>query len=65
MFSSCRHASANLHVWVEPTALLYKEVPEFLSRPCGQQPAISSELFRLGPGAATRNLATGECGVSW
>ena len=63
MFPSCRRASANLHVWVEQTTLLYKEGPEFLSRPCAQQPAASPELFRLGPGAATRNLPAGECGV--
>jgi hypothetical protein len=64
MFSSCRRTSANLDVWFEQTTLLYKEGPEFLSRPRGQQPVASPELFRLGPGAATRNLATGECGVS-
>jgi hypothetical protein len=62
---SCRSASANLYVPVEPTALLYKEVPELPCQPGREQPAASSELFRLGPGAATRNLATGECGVSW
>jgi hypothetical protein len=64
MLPSWRRASANLHVWVEQTTLLYKEGPEFLSRPCGQEPVASPELFRLGPGAATRKLATGECGVS-
>jgi hypothetical protein len=64
MFSSCRRASANLYVWVEQTTLLYEEGPEFLSRPCGQQPVASPEHFRLGPGATNRNPATGECGVS-
>jgi hypothetical protein len=39
MRPSCRRASANFHVPVEPTALLYKEVPEFLRRPWRQQPA--------------------------
>jgi hypothetical protein len=65
MRASCRSASGNLYVPVEPTALLYKEVPEFPRQPCPEQPAASSELFRLGPGAVARNLATGECGVSW
>jgi hypothetical protein len=60
---SCRSASGNLYIPLEPTALLYKEGPEFLSRPWGQQPAASSELFRRGPGAAARNLAAGECGA--
>jgi hypothetical protein len=64
MRPSSRRASDNLYVPVEPTALLYKEGPEFLSRPCGQQPAASPELFRLGPGAATRNLPAAESGVS-
>jgi hypothetical protein len=62
---SCRRASANLHVPVEQTALLYKERPEFPRQPWREQPAASSELFRRVPGAAARNLATGRCGVSW
>jgi hypothetical protein len=53
---SCRRASATLHVPVEQSTLLYKEVPEFLRRRSCQQPAGSPELFRLGPGAAARNL---------
>jgi hypothetical protein len=61
---SCRSASDNLYVPVEPAALLYKEVPEFPRLPQREHPAASSELFRRGPGAAARNLATGECGVS-
>jgi hypothetical protein len=64
MRPSCRRASANLHVPVEPTTLLYKEGSEFLRRPWGQQAAASPELFRLGSGAAPRNLATEECGAS-
>jgi len=64
MRPSCRRASANLHVPVEQTALLYKEGPEFLRRPWGQQPAASPELFRLRRGAAPRNLSTEECGAS-
>jgi hypothetical protein len=60
----CRRASANLHVPVEPTTLLYKEGPEFLRRLWRQPPAGALELFRLGPGSAARNLAVGECGVS-
>ena len=64
MRPSCRRASANLYVPDEPTALLYKEGSEFLRRPCSQQPAASRELFRLGAGAAARNLPAGECGVS-
>jgi hypothetical protein len=62
---SCRSASGNLFVPVEPTALLYKEVPELLHPSWHKQPADAPKLFRLGPGAAARNLATGECGVSW
>jgi hypothetical protein len=65
MRSSCRSASGNLYVPVEPTALLYKEVLEFLRQPRREQPAASSEIFRRGPGGAARNLATGECGISW
>jgi hypothetical protein len=65
MFSSCRRVSANLRVLVEQTALLYKEGPELPGQPWSEQPAASPELFRLGPGAAARNLAAGECGVSW
>jgi hypothetical protein len=65
MQPSCQRASDNLDVPVEETSLLYKEPPEFLRRPWRQQPADAPELFRCGPGAAARNLAAGECGVSW
>jgi hypothetical protein len=65
MRPSCRRASANLHVPVGQTALLYKEGPELNRQPWSEQPADSPELFRLGPGAATRNLPAEECGVSW
>jgi hypothetical protein len=62
---SRRRASDNPYVRVEPTALLYKEVPKFPCQPWREQPAAPSELFRLRPGAAARkNLATGECRVS-
>ena len=62
---SNRRASDNLYTRVEETACLYlyKEGSEFLRRPWGQQPAASRELFRLGPGAAARNLPAGECWV--
>jgi hypothetical protein len=65
MRPSRRSASGNLYVPLEPTALLYKEGAEFFRRPWGQQPAASSQLFRLRPGAATRILSAAECGVSW
>jgi hypothetical protein len=70
MRPSCRRASPNLHVPVEQTTLLYqttflyKEGPELNRQPWSEQPAISPKLFHLGLGAATRNLASGECGVS-
>jgi hypothetical protein len=59
----CRRASANLYAPIEPTTLLYKEGPEFLRRLWRQPPASAPKLFRLGPGAAARNLAVGGCGV--
>jgi hypothetical protein len=59
----CRRASANHYAAIEPTTLLYKEGPEFLRRLWCQPPAGAPELFRLGPGAAARNLVVGECGV--
>jgi hypothetical protein len=65
MCPSCRCASANLHVPVEPTALLYKEGPELNRRPWSEQPATSPRLFRLGPGGPAWNLPVGECGVAW
>ena len=65
MRCSCWPASANLYVPVELTALLYKEGSELPRQPWNERPAASPELFRLGPGAATRNLAAGEGGVSW
>jgi hypothetical protein len=64
MRPSRRRASANLHVPVEQTTLLYKEGPELNCQPWSEQPAISPKLFHLGLGAAARNLASGECGVS-
>jgi hypothetical protein len=64
MFPSCRRASANLHVQVEQTALLYKEVPELNRQPWRQQPADAPELFRLGLGETTRILPTAD-EVSW
>jgi hypothetical protein len=64
MRPSRRRASANLHVPVEQTTLLYKE-SEFLRRPRGPQPGTSSELFHLGLGETTRHPVAGECGVSW
>jgi hypothetical protein len=63
MHPSCRRASDNRYVPVEQITLLYKEGPEFLRRPRDQHPVASPELFCLGPGAAVRNLAAGECGV--
>jgi hypothetical protein len=65
MFSSCRCASDNFYTRVEQTALLYKEGPDLPRQPWNEQPAASPEPFRLGPGAAARNLPAGECGVSW
>jgi hypothetical protein len=65
MFSSCRCASDNFSVPAEQTCLLYKEVPELPGESWRQQPADSPEFSRLGPGAAARNLAAGECGASW
>jgi hypothetical protein len=60
MRPSCRRASANRHVPVEQTTLLYKEGPEFLRRHCGQQPAASPEPFHLRVGETTRNLPPAE-----
>jgi hypothetical protein len=62
MFPVCRRASDNLYIRVEQTALLYKERPELPRRLWRED---SPELVRLGLGAATRNLAVSECGVSW
>jgi hypothetical protein len=56
MFSSCRSASANLYVPVEPSALLYKEVPELPRQPWHRQPVDRPELVHLGLGGTTRNL---------
>jgi hypothetical protein len=61
MRPSCRSASGNLYVPVEPTVLLYKEVPELPRQPWLEQLATSPELFHLGLGE-TRNLPAGECG---
>jgi hypothetical protein len=58
MFSSCGRASANLHVWVEQTILLYKE--ETLRRP--RRDTDSLKHLQLGLG---ENLpAQGPNGVS-
>jgi hypothetical protein len=65
MRPSRRRASGNLYVPVEQTTLLYKEGSELPRHPWREQLAASPEPFRLGPGAAARNLAAGECGVSW
>jgi hypothetical protein len=66
MRPSRRSASGNLYVPVEPTALLYKEVPELPRQPWLEQPAATtSALFHRGPGAAARNRPGSECGVSW
>jgi hypothetical protein len=62
MRPSCRRASANLHVPVEQTTLLYKEGPELNRQPWTEQPAISPKLFHLGLGASTRNLPAREHG---
>jgi hypothetical protein len=60
-----RRASDNLFVPVEPTALLYKEVPELPRQPWSEQPAASPGLFHLGLGETTRILPAAECGASW
>ena len=58
---SYRRASANLHVWVEQTTLLYKEGSETLRR--AQRDADSLKHLQLGLG---ENLpAQGPNGVSW
>jgi hypothetical protein len=59
----CRRASDKPHSPVEQTALLYKEVAEFLHPSWHKQLADAPELFCLGPGGAARNLAVGECEV--
>jgi hypothetical protein len=64
MFPSGQCASDKPHVRAEQTSHLHKEALEFLHRPWCQQPAVSPELFLLGPGAAARNLPAAECGVS-
>jgi hypothetical protein len=63
MFPSGQSASANLYVRVEPTALLYKDGSGLTRQRWREQSAASSELFHLGLGETTRNLAAGECGV--
>jgi hypothetical protein len=60
MLSSCRRASANLHVPVEQTPLLYKEGPEFLRPLWRQQAADAPELFRLRLGETTATLPAAE-----
>jgi hypothetical protein len=65
MHPSCLHGPGSLYGLVAQTTLLYKEGPEVPGGSWRQQPADSPELFCLGPGAAARNLAAGECGASW
>jgi hypothetical protein len=64
MRPSRRRTSDHLYVPVEPSTLLYKEGPELPRQPWSEQPATSPELFRLGPGAAARNLPAAD-EVSW
>jgi hypothetical protein len=63
MHPSCRRASANLHVSVGQTTLLYKEGRELNPQPWSEQPATFPKLFRLQSGAAARNLPVGGCEV--
>ena len=65
MRSSCRRAADSLHVRVEQTALLYKEVSELPRQPWHHQPFDRPELLHLGLGGTTRNLPAAESGVSW
>jgi hypothetical protein len=60
MRASCRSAFGNLYVSVEPTALLYKEVPELPRQSWRQQPAATPERFRFRLGETTATLAAAE-----
>jgi hypothetical protein len=64
MRPSSRRASDNLHVPVEQTTLLYKEVPELPRQPWHHQPVDRPELLHVGLGGTTRNLPPAESGVS-
>ena len=63
MRSSSRRASANLHVPVEPTTLLYKEGSETL-RPA-RRDTDSLKHFQLGLGETGNLPAQGPNEVSW
>jgi hypothetical protein len=65
MHPSRRCVSASFYVPVARTRLLYKEVRGLPCRPWSEELAALPALFRLRPGATTRNLAAGECGVCW
>jgi hypothetical protein len=60
---SCRRASANLHVPVEPTTLLYKEVPETVRRV--RRATDSLKHLQLGFGETGNLPAQGPNEVSW
>jgi hypothetical protein len=63
MSPSCRRASANLHVPVEPTTLLYKEGSETVRR--ARRDADSLKQLQLGFGETGDLLAQGPNEVSW
>jgi hypothetical protein len=63
MFSSCRCASANLHVPVEQTTLLYKEGSETLRR--ARRDTDSLKHLQLGLGETGNLSAQGPNEVSW
>ena len=63
MFSSCRRASANLHVPVEQTPLLYKEVPETVRRV--RRATDPLKHLQLGFGETGNLPAQGPNEVSW
>ena len=63
MRPSCRRASANLHVPVEPTTLLYKEGFETL--PGARRDTDSLKYLQLGLGETGNLPAQGPNEVSW
>ncbi len=63
MLPSGRPASTNLHVPVEPTALLYKEGSETLRR--ARRDTDSVKHLRLGFGETGNLPAQGPNEVSW
>jgi hypothetical protein len=63
MRPSCRSVSGNLHVPVEPIALLYKEVPETVRR--ARRDADSLKQFQLGFGENGNLPPQGPNEVSW